>query len=159
MAYFIGLLLALSFIAILARPILRREPDAPDITKFLSYFEDIQRQRMQVYEGINSLILDSDIGNIPYEEYGEKLSAYRLHAAELLRQQDQLLGEITSLEEEIEDNVIKHRISWGTISEVIACDRCGGQKHLKALFCPRCPAHFGEEVYTEKDSSAKEGAS
>lgn len=157
MAYFIGLILALLLVAIVARPIMKRETDAPVVTGFLTYFEDIQRQRMQVYEGINSLTLDRDIGNIPYQEYGEKLSAYRLHAAELLQQQDQLMSEIKSLEEEIENIVLEHRISWGTISEVSACDRCGGQRHLRTILCPRCQAHLDEEDHTDEDSS-QEGA-
>jgi len=155
MAHFLGLLLALVSIALLARPILRREQTASSPALSLESLEDVQWRHQQVYDEIKTLILDHELGNIPSEEYAEKLGDYRLWAANLLRQQDQLLHELTSLEDEIEDSVLALRISWGMVKGVSVCDGCGGERALNAVLCPRCELPREEELGPEGDSAVE----
>ena len=159
MAYFLGFLLALVSIALLARPILRREQTASSTASSLESLEDVQWRHQQVYDEIKTLILDHELGNIPSEEYGEKLGDYRLRAADLLRQQEQLLHELTSLEDEIEDRVLALRMSWGTVKGVTICGGCGGERDLNAVLCPRCELAEEKEVGPEGDSPVEEEAS
>ena len=159
MAYLLGLLLALVSIALLARPILRREQAASSPAMSLESLEDVQWRHQQVYDEIKTLILDHELGNIPSEEYDNKLGDYRLRAADLLRQQDQLLQMLTSLEEEVEDRVLALRMSWGTVKGVTICGACGGERDLNAVLCPRCALPGADEVSPEGDSPVEEGAS
>ena len=159
MAYLFGFLLALVSIALLARPILRRGQTTSSPTLSLESLEDVQWRHQQVYDEIKTLILDHELGNIPPEEYEEKLGDYRLRAADLLRQQEQLLHELTSLEDGIEDRVLALRMSWGTVSGVTICGGCGGERDLNAVLCPRCELPEEEEVGPEGDSPVEEEAS
>ncbi|MQF48906.1 hypothetical protein FIM08_03290 [SAR202 cluster bacterium AC-647-N09_OGT_505m] len=138
MAYFLGFLLALVSIALLARPILRREQTASGHSVSLEFLEDMQWLHQQVHEEIRTLILDHELGNMPSEEYEDKLGAYRLRAANLLLQQAQILDGLTSLENEMEDTVLALRMSWGTVKGVSACGGCGEERDLDAVLCPRC---------------------
>ena len=159
MAYFLGLLLALVSIALLARPILRREQTASSPALSLESLEDVQWRLQQVYDEIKTLILDHELGNIPSEEYEEKLGDYRLRAADFLRQQEQLQQELASLEGEIEDTVLALRISRGTVKGVTLCGGCGGERDVNAVLCPRCELAEEKEVGPEGDSSLEEEAS
>ncbi|MDA0989060.1 MAG: hypothetical protein O2783_08100 [Chloroflexi bacterium] len=143
MPYLIGLLITLVSIALLARPILRRVQTTSGSSSLLdsqgdSRGDGVQWQRQQVYDEIKTLILDYELGNIPPEEYNEKLGTYRLQAASLLRQQELLLHESRYLVDEMEDEVLALRISWGTVKEVTTCGECGGERDLNAALCPRC---------------------
>lgn len=146
MSYLIGLLLTLVAIALLARPILRQNRTASGSSSFLDSQGDsrgdtlkgVQWQHQQVYDEIKTLILDYELGNVPPEEYNEKLGDYRLQAASLLRQQELLLHETRYLVDEMEDGVLALRISWGTVKEVTICSECGGERDLNAALCPRC---------------------
>lgn len=159
MAYFLGLLLALVSIALLAWPILRRKQTASSSTLSLDSLEDVQWRQQQVYDEIKTLILDYELGNIPPEEYEERLGAYRLRAADLLRQQEQLRHELTYLEEELEDSVLALRMSWGTVKGVTICGGCGGETDLQAVLCPRCELPRDGGVAPEGDSPVDEKAS
>ncbi|MFH1560177.1 MAG: hypothetical protein ABID84_02025 [Chloroflexota bacterium] len=158
MAYFLGLLLALASIALLARPILRREQTTSSSASSLDSLEDVQWRHQQVYDEIKTLILDYELGNIPPEEYEDRLTAYRLRAADLLRQQEQLLHELTYLEKEIEDRVLALRMSWGTVKRVTICGGCGGERDINATLCPRCDLPGEEEIAPEGDSPVEEEA-
>ena len=134
----LGFLLALASIALLARPFLRRPQPASLPSSSLDSLKNVQWQQQQVYDEIKTLILDHDLGNIPSQEYDEKLGAYRLQAADLLRQEEQLLHEVRYLEEEIENRVLALRMSWGTVRGVTACGECGEERDVNAALCPRC---------------------
>lgn len=158
MALFIGIALALVSIALLARPMFSREQTAPRSASDPNPLQDVQWRQQQVYDDIKTVILDHELGNIPPEEYEEMLGTYRLRAADLLRQQEQLLHALTSLEKEIEDKVLALRMSWGTVNEVTVCGRCGGMRDLEAIICPRCELPSEEEVYPTEEHLAEEEA-
>lgn len=159
MDYFLGLLLAVGAIALLARPILRRGQTGSGSASTPDSLEDVQWRQQQIYDEIKTLILDHELGNIPSEEYEERLGTYRLRAADLLRQQEQFQHQVRYLEDEIEDRVLALRRSWGTVTGVTICDRCGGEMDLNALICPRCETSREEEVAPEDGSPAKKEVS
>ena len=134
----IGILLTLVSIALLARPILRQAQTASNSSLSLDSLKEVQWQNQQVYDEIKTLILDYELGNVPPEEYNEKLGAYRLQAGSLLRQQEELLHEAEDLEDEIEDTVLALRMSWGTVKQVTICGECGGERDVSAALCHRC---------------------
>ena len=125
----------------------------------LDSLKGVQWQQQQVYDEIKTLILDHDLGNVPPEEYDEKLGAYRLQAAELLRQEELLLHEVKYLEKEIEDRVLALRMSWGTVNGVTPCDRCGGERDVNAALCPRCEFASEDGASLAVEPDAKEETS
>ena len=147
MPYLLGLLLALASIALLAWPVLKRRSQAdyaPSSSPFDSLSE-AQRQRQQVYDEIKTLTLDHDLGHVPSQEYSDRLGAYRLRAASLLRQQERLSQDLSRLTNEIEDEVLALRLSWGTALSVAVCGECGGERDAEALLCPRCESPGAEQ--------------
>ncbi len=146
MAYLLGLLLALASIALLAWPILKRRAQAyyAPSSPFDSLSE-AQRQRQQVYDEIKTLTLDRDLGHVPSQEYSDRLGAYRLRAASLLRQQERLSQGLSRLTREIEDEALALRMSWGTVQSVTVCGECGGERDAEALLCPRCESPGAEQ--------------
>ncbi len=146
MAYLLGLLLALASIALLAWPILKRRAQA-DYTPSSPFDSpsEAQRQRQQVYDEIKTLTLDRDLGHVPSQEYSDRLGAYRLRAASLLRQQERLSQGLSRLTREIEDEALALRMSWGTVQSVTVCGECGGERDAEALLCPRCESPGAEQ--------------
>ena len=146
MAYLLGLLLALASIALLAWPILKRRAQA-DYTPSSPFdsLSEAQRQRQQVYDEIKTLTLDRDLGHVPSQEYSDRLGAYRLRAASLLRQQERLSQGLSRLTREIEDEVLALRMSWGTVQSVTVCGECGGERDAEASLCPRCESPGAEQ--------------
>lgn len=155
----LGFLLALASIALLVRPFLRQMQAASMPSSSLDSLKNVQWQKQQLYDEIKTLILDHDLGNIPGEEYAEKLGAYRLQAAELLRQEEQLLNEVKYLEKEIEDRVLALRISWGTVQGVTTCGECGGERDVNAALCPRCAFASEDGASLAGDPHAEEETS
>ena len=155
MAYVIGFLLAVVAIAVLARPILRRGQVAAGSPPLQESLDEVTRRLQQAYANIRSLALDYDLGNVPSEEYEDRLAGYRLQAADLLRQQEQLRRELDGLEDEIEDRVLALRMSWGTVKAKTVCTECGGERDARAVVCPRCEAATEDEP-AEGQSPRKE---
>ena len=159
MAYLLGFLLALVSIALLARPFLRQRHPVSIPSSSFDSLKDVQWQQQQVFDEIKTLILDHDLGNIPPEEYDEKLGTYRIQAADLLRQEEQFLQDLKYLEEEIEDRVLALRISWGAVKGLTTCSECGGERGVNAGLCPRCefPGKDGgslaEDPHAEEETS------
>ena len=125
----------------------------------LDSLKDVKWLQQQVYDEIKTLILDHDLGNIPPEEYDEKLGAYRIQAADLLRQEEQFLQDLKYVEEEIEDRVLALRISWGAVNGLTTCGECGRERDVNTALCPRCesPSEDGagltEDPHTEEETS------
>lgn len=138
LAYLLGFLLALVSIALLAIPMLRRVRTMPRPSLSLDSLKDVQWQRQQVFDEIRILILDHDLGNLRPDEYNENLGAYRLQVADLLRQEEQLLHDVKYMDEQIEDQILALRMSWGAVKEVTICGECGGGRDVNATLCPRC---------------------
>jgi hypothetical protein len=154
LAYLFGFLLALVSIAFLARPFLRRIQPTSESSSSLDSLKDVQWQHQQVYDGIKTLILDYDLGNVPTDEYDKRLGNYRLQAANFLQQEDQFLHEMESLGDGMEDAVLALRMSWGTVNRVTTCVNCGGEMDINVALCPRCEfPNKAESAPTEEEAS------
>ena len=152
MAVFIGLLLALALMVVLARPVLRREVQASgDISS--PDFLEVSRRQQQIYDDIKSLILDHELGNVPPREYRERLETYRLQAANALREQEQLRQTLSGQEEDLEDQALELRRSWGAVKRVNPCEWCGGEVDALAALCPRCELPLDGEPSVEEEAS------
>lgn len=138
MALFFALPLALLSILLLAWPIVRRGRPASSPFSPLDPLEEVRRQQQRIYEEIQTLILDYELGNVHHEEYEEELKAHRLRAAYALREHDQLQQALARLEDELENKALELRKSWGTVTAVRRCGTCGGEMDAKAVVCPRC---------------------
>ncbi len=116
MAVLITLILVALSVGIIALPLLRssrsaslarpRRSTLPDSFLLL---EELLRQRQAVYEEINTLRLEYELGNVPSEEYTARLQESRRHAALLLKKQEVMTEQLTILEEELEEQVQRAR--------------------------------------------------
>ena len=140
MPYLLGLLLALAAAALIAWPLLRARRTGPPsaLPGSLDELREVQWQRRQVYDEIRTLSLDSELGNVPAEEYAEAISTHRLRAALLLRQEEQLRSGLVRMMREIEDEVLALRLANGSVLRTTACSGCGGVRDADAEFCPMC---------------------
>ncbi len=104
MALFLGIVLALVSLAVVAVPFLRRQPgrrDAPPTDPLA----DLAARRQAIYEEIEALRLEHSLGHIGDEEYQRRFQDYRLQAAMLLREQRLLEEEVQRLDQGLEEEV------------------------------------------------------
>ena len=98
MALIIGILLGLLSLVVLALPFFRKErvggPRAGNAG-------GLREQRISIYQEIRTLENDLNLGQVPPEEYEKRLRDYRLRAAELLMEEEELKQIDFDLEEEI----------------------------------------------------------
>ena len=156
MALFFSLVLALVSIAVLAWPILRRERSSSDPTLSPDSLEDLSRRRQHIYDEVQTLSMDHELGIIRTHEYQEDLRAYRFQAAYTLREQEHLQQALAHLEEELEDEALELRKSWGTVTKTVSCETCGGEMDSEAVICPRCALSEEAEPYEEEEGPWEE---
>ena len=139
MPYLLGFLLALAAATLIAWPLIRsrRASPLPRRSAFDALTE-VRRQRSQVYDDIQTLGLDRELGHVTADRYSEALEAHRLRAALLLRQEEEIIAELAPRMHEIEDEVLAFRQASGSILTTIECEDCGGLKDADAPLCPRC---------------------
>ena len=98
MGLIIGILLGLFSLVILALPFLRKERvrglDTPNSG-------DLREKRISIYQEIRTLENDLNLGQVSPEDYEKRLQDYRLRAAELLMEEEELDQIDLDLEEEI----------------------------------------------------------
>ena len=94
-------------------------------------------RRSRIYDDIKTLVLDHELGNIPDQEYEEKLAAYRIDAARAIRDQEQLQQAQASLEDDLEREVLELRRSWGSVTETTTCAVCGREMDAAAGAVPK----------------------
>ena len=110
MALLAGALLGLLALGVLLWPFVRgRWAPAPS-----SLAEEVgahQRRREAIYEGIRSLELEHELGQVEPQEYQRRLHAYRLEAAVVLQEQEALEVRLTAVDEALEGEVQRARAS------------------------------------------------
>ena len=153
MALFVNLLLVLVSVVVLAWPILRGRQAASSSTSPLDSLEEVLKRRQRIYDEIQTLVLDHEIGNLRTAEYEEELGAQRLKAADALREQEQIQDALSRLEDEIEDETLGLRRSWGTVKNVTGCSICGGAMDAESAICPRCALSQDEDVPEEEEEA------
>ena len=156
MPFFLGLIFAFFAILVLAWPILRRSRAASDAAPPADRLREAAQRRSRMYDDIKTLALDHELGNVPDQEYTEKLAAYRLEAARALRDHEQLHQTQAGLEEDLENEALELRRSWGSVKETVPCEVCGREVDAKAALCPRCELPLGRET-TSREAPSVEG--
>ena len=159
MAFFLGLSFAFLAILLLAWPVLRRSRAAPNTVPSQDPLSEVALRRSRIYDDIKTLVLDHELGNIPDQEYEEKLAAYRIDAARAIRDQEQLHQAQASLEDDLEREVLELRRSWGSVKETTICAVCGREVDAVADLCPRCELPLGRETASGETTSAEGKAS
>ena len=103
-----GALLGLLCLGVLLWPFLRRRrPPAPSALAEES--GALQGRREAIYEGIRSLELEHELGQVESQEYERRLRAYRLEAAAVLQEQEALEIQVTALDEALEREIQQAR--------------------------------------------------
>ncbi len=98
MGLIIGILLGLFSLVILALPFLRRERAGGLRTGNAG---SLREKRVSIYHEIRTLENDLNLGQVSPEDYEKRLQDYRLRAAELLMEEEELEQIDLDLEEEI----------------------------------------------------------
>ena len=139
MPYLLGLLLALITAALIAWPMLRsRRASTLTRRSALDGLRDVQRQRSQVYDDIQTLGLDRELGHVTADQYSEAIQSHRLRAALLLRQEEEIMSELAPRMTEIEDEVLAFRKASGSVLITAECEDCGLLQDADAPLCPHC---------------------
>ena len=138
MDYLIGIVIALVSIVLLARPILRGSHITPMSSASSNTIQDLEWQYHQVHDDIKTTILDHQIGNVSVDEYYKRIETYRLQAASILSKHQGMLLETDYINNEIENEVLALRVSWGTVETVTTCRECTEEMDINAILCPRC---------------------
>ena len=159
MPFFLGLIFAFFAILVLAWPVLRRGRAAAGQAPPPDALAEVTQRRSRIYDDIKTLALDHELGNVPDQEYTEKLAAYRLEAARALRDHEQLQQAQTALEDDLENEALSLRRSWGSVKETALCEVCGKEVDASAALCPRCELPMGVEPVSRETPSVEGKAS
>ena len=100
-------LLVMFAIAIVAIPFFR----APKKTDTFrpQHAKSLRSQRSSIYQALETLRLERELGQVDDQEYQRQLREYRRQAAIALRQQEQVEGDLEELEELLEEEVLAAR--------------------------------------------------
>ena len=133
-AVLVGITLALLCIGVVAYPFFktrsfqRADPSLPAPPGGVTDIDAI-------YEALQTLRLEYQIGKVPEELYHEQFRAYRLQAATALREQDEARTAQETLESEISAVGIA---MYGNVDVSILCPGCGSAIDVVAGRCPEC---------------------
>ncbi len=136
MAILIGIVLALLCIGVVMYPFFKTRSlrrvvsSAPIVTGEVTDVDSI-------YEAIQTLQLEYQVGKVPEEVYREQFHAYRLQAAVALRDQEQA----RSAEQVVEAEISAIRIAtYGIDGVAIPCPGCNSAVDAATGRCPECGA-------------------
>ncbi len=159
MAVVVGLTFAFLAIVALAWPVLMRrrsravQEASPDAT------QEALRRRDRVYDDIKTLILDHELGNVPGDEYAQKLAAFRIDAARAIRDLEQVRQAGAEEDESLENEVLELRRSWGSVKDTLLCQVCVREVDAAAPLCPRCEMPLDGGSGERGDAQSEEGVS
>ena len=137
MALLLSLIMALVFLALLARPILKRDT-ADSRASVPQDFREIALRQRKTFDDIRNLSQDHELGHVPNQEYHLRLQTHRREAARALRDGDAVLQVLELRGQQVEDRALELRRSWGTVVSLASCEGCGGDVDANAAVCPRC---------------------
>lgn len=107
MALAFSALLAVLVIAIVAIPFFRTPKKSDTFNP--QDAEALRSQRESIYQALQTLRLERELGQVDDREYQRQLREYRRQAAIALRQQEQVEGDLDELEALLEDEVLAAR--------------------------------------------------
>jgi len=132
MAVIIGITLALLCVSVAAYPFFKNRSDrkeGPPVP--IAEVTDME----SLYEAIQTLQLEHQIGKVPEELYREQFQSYRLQLAVALRDQDQTRNLQDALEAEISAVGIA---MYGDVGVSIPCPGCSSSVDASLGRCPEC---------------------
>ena len=97
----IGILLGLFSLVVLALPFLRKERAGGLHTDNTGTAGDLREKRISIYHEIRTLENDLNLGQVSPQDYERRLQDYRLRAAKLLMEEEEMQQVDLELEEEI----------------------------------------------------------
>ena len=118
MAEVIGVVLATFCLAAVAFPFFRRRGVSSQYTDPIL---ELQQRREAIYQEVRTLHNDYTLGDVSQANYEERLQTYRLQAARLLQQQEQL----QELDQWLEGEVLRFRDVALISSDSVPCPECG----------------------------------
>lgn len=150
MAIFIGALLALLSIGVVVYPLLKPRAAFSQATRPLDPNQETLETGSDVetiYEAIQTLQLEHQLGNIPLGLFREQLGAYRIQAALSLRRQAELLTQ--DADWVLEQEVMLARASLAPSLTAIysgktaPCPNCGVAIGVESDQCQECSFELG----------------
>ena len=100
-------LLTMFAIAIVATPFFR-SPKKPD-TFMQQPSESLRSQRESIYQALETLRLERELGQVDDQEYQRQLREYRYQAAAALQMEEQVDSDLGQLEDLLEEEVLAAR--------------------------------------------------
>jgi hypothetical protein len=106
MAFFLGALLAIGALAVVIWPFLRRGGGVPSRSATpLARMAEMRQRRDSIYREMRTLETEVGLGQVDSREYEERRQLYRLRAAELLREEEDLGGWVARLDQTVEEEI------------------------------------------------------
>lgn len=158
MAVVVGLTFAFLAIVALAWPVLRRRRSHATKQAPPDAIQEALRRRDRVYDDIKTLILDHELGNVPADEYAQKLAAFRIDAARAIRDLEQVRQAGAEEDDDLEKEVLELRRSWGSVKDTLFCQVCVREVDAAARLCPRCEMPLGGGNGEPGDAQSEERA-
>ena len=134
MAVAIGAIVAVAGLVVLMLPFLRRI--VPTATAVGDPIQELRQERNALYQETRILRQDFDLGHFSEEEYQARFQTNRLHAAALLRRQD----ELEALNRQLEKEILSLRKLPPAGDEGRRCFECGREVRSTAEQCSHCGA-------------------
>ena len=159
MAVVVGLTFAFLAIVALAWPVLKRRRSRVTQEAPPDAIQEALRRRDRVYDDIKTLILDHELGNVPGDEYAQKLAAFRIDAARAIRDLEQVRQAGAEEDDDLENEVLELRRTWGSVKDTVFCGICGRDVDAAAPLCPRCEMPLGAQPEGDDTNEAEERAS
>ena len=131
MALAIGGVLVVLCVAVAALPFVRKLSTSPPQADPIL---ELQEQRQAIYLEVRTLHGDHNLGQVAPAEYERRLQSYRIMAAALLQQQEQL----QELDQRLEEEVLHRRDNLNVSSHEAACHECGQKVDPAAKQCATC---------------------
>ncbi len=141
MTLFVGAVLALFSLAIVAYPFLKSRMRAGGHHGPPAITGAAPPELEPIYDAIRTLQLEYQLGKVPENLYQEQLTAYRLQAASVLRQRDREREEAPEwvLEQEV---LVTRAALRGTVGGPRPCRSCRSLVSPELAACPECGANM-----------------
>ena len=150
MAYIIGLIIAAVSVALVAAPFFRQRGKSKEPEVLPAQIEARDKRR-RIYQEMDTIQLDYDMGNIDEAQYQQQIQPYRLEAASVIREQQKDGQKIAgnALEEEIK----AFRSTRASGKALDTCPNCGFITSRGEKICPLCSHNLVNGQETKDESS------
>lgn len=145
MGILIGALLAILSLTVLLAPFFRAG-QRRGLSQATQNLEDVMAKRQRVYQEMQALQLDYQLGNIEEEEYRTLMRGRRLEAASLMQRQKEEEEKLEGLSQEVEEAILAFRKSVAGWQEEFNCTQCGSPLSSQTSLCPQCGASLETRV-------------